>query len=199
MIDEDKLKSKIEGLKSNLIHGACSSQIAMETCCKEEAYNEVLTVINSMQEEPVSKDYRERYKRIAQSEEFKKTHEGMSVGEIMHVEGEETVSEELEQAAVEAFKKIVDDGRNSFLEIFKAGAKWQKEQDKQWLAENHKHIFAKGRESMKQQMMKGAVDGLVYAQLATSGEIMIRSNYFKSETLDYLDNVKLIIIKEDKV
>ena len=35
------------------------------------------------------------------------------------------VSEELEQAAVEAFKKIVDDGRNSFLEIFKAGAEWQ--------------------------------------------------------------------------
>ena len=52
MIDEDKLKSKIEGLKSNLIHGACSSQIAMETRCKEEAYNEVLTILNSMQKEP---------------------------------------------------------------------------------------------------------------------------------------------------
>lgn len=51
MIDEDKLKSKIEGLKSNLIHGACSSQIAMETRCKEEAYNEVLAIIDSMQEE----------------------------------------------------------------------------------------------------------------------------------------------------
>ena len=37
----------------------------------------------------------------------------------------EPVSEELEQAAVEAFKQIVDDERNSFLEIFKAGAKWQ--------------------------------------------------------------------------
>lgn len=51
MINEDKLKSKIEGLKSNLIHGACSSQIAMETRCKEEAYNEVLAIIGSMQEE----------------------------------------------------------------------------------------------------------------------------------------------------
>ena len=31
---------------------------------------------------------------------------------------------ELEKAAVEAFKHIVDSGKNSFLEIFKAGAKW---------------------------------------------------------------------------
>ena len=36
---------------------------------------------------------------------------------------------------------------------------WQKERDKQWLAEEHKHIFAKGRDSMKQQIMDNAVDG----------------------------------------
>jgi hypothetical protein len=36
----------------------------------------------------------------------------------------EPVSEELEEAAVEAFKQIVDENRNSFLEIFKAGAQW---------------------------------------------------------------------------
>lgn len=40
---------------------------------------------------------------------------------------EEPVSEDLEKAAVEAFKQIVDSGKNNFLEIFKAGAKWQKE------------------------------------------------------------------------
>lgn len=219
MIDEDKLKSKIEGLKSNLIHGACSSQIAMETCCKEEAYNEVLAILNSMQEEHKLKPKFQEGNKIVYVGERKELdtdeHTILYVYDDMYVTTwgkkipfkfqddyqlvEEHVSEELEQAAVEAFKEIVDDERNSFLEIFKAGATWQKEQDKQWLAEEHKHIFAKGRESMKQQMMKGAVDGLVYAQLTTSGEIMIRSNYFKSETLDYLDNVKLIIIKEDKV
>lgn len=219
MIDEDKLKSKIEGLKSNLIHGACSSQIAMETCCKEEAYNEVLAILNSMQEEHKLKPKFQEGNKIVYVGERKELdtdeHTILYVYDDMYVTTwgkkipfkfqddyqlvEEHVSEELEQAAVEAFKEIVDDERNSFLEIFKAGATWQKEQDKQWLAEEHKHIFAKGRESMKQQMMKGAVGGLVYAQLTTSGEIMIRSNYFKSETLDYLDNVKLIIIKEDKV
>jgi hypothetical protein len=41
---------------------------------------------------------------------------------------EEPVSEELEEAAVEAFKQIVDSDKNNFLEIFKAGVKWQAEQ-----------------------------------------------------------------------
>ena len=50
-----KIREEVERLKSNLIHGACSSQIAMETRCKEEAYNEVLAILDSSQEEPVSK------------------------------------------------------------------------------------------------------------------------------------------------
>jgi hypothetical protein len=40
----------------------------------------------------------------------------------------EPVNDELEKAAVEAFKQIVDSDKNNFLEIFKAGAKWQAEQ-----------------------------------------------------------------------
>lgn len=40
---------------------------------------------------------------------------------------EEPVSNDLEQAAVEAFKHIVDSDKNNFYEIFKAGAQWQKE------------------------------------------------------------------------
>ena len=38
------------------------------------------------------KDYRERYKRIAQSESFRKMHEGISIGDTVPVEGE--ISEE---------------------------------------------------------------------------------------------------------
>lgn len=41
---------------------------------------------------------------------------------------EEPVSDDLEKAAVEAFKQIVDSDKNNFLEIFKAGAKWKKKQ-----------------------------------------------------------------------
>jgi hypothetical protein len=36
---------------------------------------------------PTKKDYRERYKRIAESEAFKKTHEGISIGEVIPVDG----------------------------------------------------------------------------------------------------------------
>ena len=42
--------------------------------------------------------------------------------------GEEPVSNDLEKAAIEAFKQIVDSDKNSFLEIFKADAQWGKEQ-----------------------------------------------------------------------
>lgn len=51
-----KIREEVERLKSNLMYGACSSQIAMETRCKEEAYNEVLAILDTMQEEPASKD-----------------------------------------------------------------------------------------------------------------------------------------------
>ena len=47
-----KIREGVERLKSQLLRGACSSQIAMETMCKEEAYNEVLSIIDSMQEKP---------------------------------------------------------------------------------------------------------------------------------------------------
>ena len=49
LIDKDALARGIENLKSNLIYGACASQIAMETHCKEEAYNEVLSYLDTLE------------------------------------------------------------------------------------------------------------------------------------------------------
>lgn len=123
-----KIREEVEKLKSQLIRGACSSQIAMETMCKEEAYNEVLAILDTVQEEPkkcmyakenytdedrkvlcdgceeeckyaqkkepVSRDYREIYKNIAQSDAFKSAYENKSLGEVISVEGEEPVSDE---------------------------------------------------------------------------------------------------------
>ena len=53
LINKDVLARGIENLKSNLIYGACASQIAMETHCKEEAYNEVLSFLNTLEGEEV--------------------------------------------------------------------------------------------------------------------------------------------------
>jgi hypothetical protein len=53
---------------------------------------------------------------------------------------EDPVNENLEKAAVNAFKQIVDSDKNNFLEIFKAGSEWQKQQTIskacKWIDEN---------------------------------------------------------------
>lgn len=53
-----------------------------------------------------------------------------------------------------------------------------------------------GAQWQKQQLMKDAVDGVVFTKL-DDGSIMVRTHYFKSDKIDYLDEVKLIIIKEE--
>lgn len=52
----EKIKAEIERLKKSLPWGSCASQLSMECNCKNEAYNEVLSYIDSLEEEPVSED-----------------------------------------------------------------------------------------------------------------------------------------------
>ena len=47
----EKIKAKIERLKSQLVRGACAAQIEMETNCKEEAYDEVLSFLSTLESE----------------------------------------------------------------------------------------------------------------------------------------------------
>lgn len=54
-----KIREEVERLKSQLLRGACSYQITMETCCKEEAYDKVLAILDTMQEEPASEELEE--------------------------------------------------------------------------------------------------------------------------------------------
>ena len=49
LIDKAAVVAKIEELKGQLLRGACSSQISMETSCKEEAYNEVLSILDTLE------------------------------------------------------------------------------------------------------------------------------------------------------
>ena len=79
--------------------------------------------------------------------------------------------DDLEKAAIEAFKQIVDSDKNNFLEIFKAGAEWQKE-----------------------KMMEDAVDGEIYFNLD------YLQYHINTEPLTHFhhgDKVKLIIVKEE--
>jgi len=59
MTQIEKIKAEIERLKESLPWGSCASQISMECNCKNEAYNEVLSYIDSLEEDPVSNDLEE--------------------------------------------------------------------------------------------------------------------------------------------
>ena len=75
-ISKDALVAEIERLKKQLIKGACASQIAMETRCKEEAYNEVLSFLNTLEVKKVDlekecKNYLENnFSSVEEPDEF---------------------------------------------------------------------------------------------------------------------------------
>lgn len=50
-ISTEKLKAEITRLKGQLIRGACAAQIVMETNCKEEAYDDILSFLSDLESE----------------------------------------------------------------------------------------------------------------------------------------------------
>jgi hypothetical protein len=148
MTEKEKIREEIEKLKSQLLRGACSSQIAMETRCKEEAYNEVLAILDTMQEEPKFKigDVI-RFKGNEILEEEEKTHKIVGYNNELYIFDDgttdlfceqelyelvkEPVSEDLEEASKNYALNNTpwDDCKDEIQESFKAGTKWQKEKD----------------------------------------------------------------------
>ena len=164
---------------------------------------------------------------VGSGERLRKTMDEYRQFIINEYHKEEPVSEDLEQAI------------NTYLATYFGGekekqewpfitkmvihfAEWQKEQDKQWLAEEYKHIFAQGRDSMKQQildsnttlqrtfelgkqemkqqMMKEAVNGTFsFGELADGTPIDSIFVLDKEARSKYKvgDKVKLLIIKEE--
>lgn len=53
-IDKSAVVAEIEKLKGQLLRGACSSQISMQTYCKEEAYDEVLSFLDTLEVKEVN-------------------------------------------------------------------------------------------------------------------------------------------------
>ena len=74
---------------------------------------------------------------------------------------EEPVSDNLEKAAVEAFKQIVDSDKNNFLEVFKAGAKWQKEKSDKAM-DIADIAYFKSCEKIRQQIINKALEWLKF-------------------------------------
>lgn len=162
----EKIRKEIERLKKSLPWGSCASQLSMECNCKNEAYNEVLSYIDSLKE-PVKRTPAEIEAAMQEIEEKSKLFTEAHKDDVV---SNDTI-DDLEEAAVEAFKQIVDSDKNNFLEIFKAGAEWQKE-----------------------KMMEDAVDGKIYFSMDM---LQYRIITEPLGNFHHGDKVKLIIIKEE--
>lgn len=178
-----KIRQEVEKLKSNLIHGACASQIAMETRCKEEAYNEVLAILDSVQEEPVSEDLEEASKEWLKPQLDKSCADygEVKMMELTHFDG------------------------YAMLDAIEFGAKWQKEQDQSTIELAEDHAMLAGMEKMKEQMMAKGVDGVVHhfekcevASIHYNDPTGVPMSYFMSSK-GFLtgDKVKIVVIKKD--
>ena len=49
LIDKATVVAEIEKLKGKLLRGSCSSQISMETNCKDEAYDKILSFLDTLE------------------------------------------------------------------------------------------------------------------------------------------------------
>lgn len=132
-------------------------------------------------EEPVSKNlekekknYSERYERIAQTEQFKKSYCGKSLGK------EEPVSENLEEAA-DKYAKEQYPWQNGYekwelpIRDFKAGAEWQKQQDYKMYA----HVPLKEIHDTWQELKKNKPDIENYPAVCFQKGADWRENHMK--------------------
>ncbi len=188
----------------------------------KNAVNDFLSLIDSTQEEPTPKAKFKVGQTIRYIGDFTIYPEVFTISEITdtqywdkngcivpikHQDQWELVEEPISEDFKQFEEVYLEKEKDEILCVYDRhaglvdGAKWQKEQDKQWLAENHKHIFAEGRESMKVQMMKISMNGVIcYFQKKVH---LIQ--YSRQEAANVLskfnhgDKVKLIIIKDNSV
>ena len=208
-----KIREEVVRLKSNLIHGACASQIAMETRCKEEAYDEVISLLDSLQKEPVSEFLNtesmiESYKQrlISQANSVKnsplidmclasykhginETLDTLNLSNVQRTEKnrkEDPVSEELEAAA--------------WLHYDKNRPPMPPELDfhREFIS-----FFKAGSKWKEQQMIKETVRATIESDLDPHGadygnqKIVCKWGELEAKKFKEGDKVKLIIIKED--
>ena len=141
----EQIKAEIERLKGQLIRGACAAQIEMETNCKEEAYDEILSFLSTLESEKPIDGLEEEIERYLHS---------LGVGYGGWIDG------------------MDDDDLRGIARHF---AKWQKE-----------------------QMMKGAVQGVVcYGSKGAYIETDFLGEYNTDVYGNPGDKVHIIIVKED--
>ena len=183
MTDKEFFRKEVEKLKSQLLRGACSSQIAMETRCKEEAYNEMLAILDTMQEEPVSEELEEAADNALSN--VLNTHEIVNVRSCLDMfrfgakwqkAKDESTTEDLGEYINKLSKQFPEVSFAKLSRIAVRVSKWQKE-----------------------QMIAKAVDGYVIKDVEEgNGDFLLSADYLsKNMGLKDQQKVKVIVIKED--
>lgn len=147
------------------------------------AYNQIMQFIDSLPEEhnELKKDYRERYEKLSQSDNFKQAYCNKSLGSEEH-------NEDLEEAAS---KYVREDFHERSRADFKAGAEWQKQQMKEALQTE----YEKGRFDMREEMMKDALSGQIYR--SHDGDVKILAVKGNTDKLYRGTDIKFIILKPE--
>jgi hypothetical protein len=120
----------------------------------------------------------------------------------------ESVSEGLDDAAFDYAESCKYDEGEKLLcvEHFKAGARWQKQQDQETIELAEDHAMLAGMGKMKEEMMTKSIEAVV-SQVPCSNEIILYNpssvdKYYLPQEMNKLglnkgDKVKLVIIKND--
>ena len=154
MTDKEFFRKEVEKLKSQLLRGACSSQIAMETRCKEEAYNEMLAILDTMQEEPVSEELEEAADNALSN--VLNTHEIVNVRSCLDMfrfgakwqkAKDESTTEDLGEYINKLSKQFPEVSFAKLSRIAVRVAKWQKEQIEEALLSEVLPCFMHGGEA----------------------------------------------------
>ena len=112
--------------------------------------------------------------------------------------------EDLDEAAREAATEVYTysfQGMDDLIGLFKAGAKWQKEQDDKELSEKIAAAYQLGLADKEKQMMKDAVEGDIGMILHDkTADLFVRSKGYLPKSLGIKcdDKVRIIIVKLDK-
>ena len=209
----EKIRAKIERLKGQLIRGACAAQIQMETSCKDEAYDEMLSILSDLEkEEKPSEGLEEEclnpFKLVAGciddtlKEKAKEVFANEIEDEINRWMGStDCLPEDVGITPLPKVMEIVERTARHF-------AKWQREQmisalkndgdlpiefiDK--FHEIDRNAFQNGQANMREQMMKEAVEGEITKD--NRGNNVIRTGVFNNG-FEIGDKVRLVIVKED--
>jgi hypothetical protein len=126
-----------------------------------------------------------------------------ALGDIQACIIDKPVSEDLEEAANDYGIRQGAELKPFAIKFFKAGAKWQREQDQSTIELAEDHAMFAGMKKIKEEMTAKAIDGVVtfdyYNGDKTYGCIAHDSFCLEDRGLKDNEEVKLVIIKDKEV